>query len=120
MMAVAKPNPIPVHLTLVGTQGRITPGIVVVNSDERHLVIINDEPEVEVTVVLPHGVSTQGTVFHLGGDASNDIDITIAPEVARHRQIPYQVFFHRRLRDGTIDVHDWGVANSPPTMVLEP
>ena len=82
---------------------------------------MNNTSDVAATIVLPAGVSPKGAVFHCPAQDDITIDI-LKPTVAgdnglRGYEIPYWVFFHGG--EGRT-VHCWGVAASPPSMVIGP
>jgi len=109
----------PVRLTVLGSLGLVTPGIVVLDSTTSPPTLsLSNETEAKITVVLPGGVSKGGCVFHVG--PKDQLDIPIDGGMQSLFEIPYWVFFSSVGTATRPDVHDFGVGGSPPTMVLEP
>lgn len=112
------PPPGPVILTVDGSTGRISPavvGVTLIDEKPEPLVFANQSPE-WVTVVLPHGMSPDGTIFPVAPGESIRVPILVTAAL-RNIEIPYGAFFYHPDGGG---VRDWGKAASPPTMVVGP
>mgnify|MGYP001823214842 CR=1 FL=1 len=112
-------GPAQINLTVDGSEGRISPPVVDILTGS---LVVNNGSGVKATVVLPAGVSPRGAVFHCQPGATITIEI-LKPSVARENElynyeIPYWVFFHGE-QEGR-GVRCWGVAASPPSMVIGP
>ena len=112
-----KPRPSPVILSIVDGIGKIDPAVVTIDTEHSPSLVINNPTDADITVVFPHGVSGDGSIFGVEHQAS--ISIPINGRAPHAVEIPYWVFFSRK-KGTQPPIHDWGKAASPPTMILYP
>lgn len=106
----------PITLTVTGSIGHISPSTVIIDTHAGpcELVVAN-RSRAEATVVLPNGLGLSAHIVVV--PAEDMVTIPINPSAPRNAHIPFWVFFHDNDR---VEVHDWGVAASPPTMIIKP
>jgi len=113
-----EPKACPVTLSIVDQTGKIDPAVVIIETKTEPVMVVNNPTDADVTVIFPHGVSGSGSIFSV--KKNETVSIPIDGRAPHRVEIPYWVFFSFTEGDDRTNVHDWGRAASPPTMVLYP
>jgi hypothetical protein len=96
--------------------------MVTIDTENDPNLVVNNPTNANITILLPHGVSGEGSIF--GVEKNGSISIPVTGSAPHRVEIPYWVFFSRPEREDRGEyrpgIHDWGLAASPPTMILYP
>jgi hypothetical protein len=112
------PRPSPVTLSIDDKTGRIRPAMVTIDTENDPNLVVNNPTNANITILLPHGVSGEGSIF--GVEKNGSISIPVTGSAPHRVEIPYWVFFSHIEETDEPKIHDWGQAASPPTMILYP
>ncbi len=88
-----EPQPSPVTLSTDGKIGRIDPAIVTIDTKNNPNLVVNNPTNANITILLPHGVSGEGSIF--GVEKNSSISIPVTGRAPHGVEIPYWVFFSR-------------------------